>query len=127
MASENQPLKESLGKEAVGRIARSIGAAHPGFPERAFIRTAMQGLAALELKERAGHIISALRKHLPQELPQAIEVLARAGECWQPGKPDDPMGVFAAWPVTDFIGEYGLDHYEQSMDAMQRLTHLFSA
>lgn len=127
MPTANKPLKESLGKEAVQRIARSIGAAHPEFPQPAFIRTAMRGLDGLELKMRVGHIIAALRRHLPRELPRAMETLASAGECWRPGRPDDPMGALAAWPVTDFIGEYGLDHFEPSMDAMRRLTHLFSA
>ena len=112
MPAENQPLKDSLGKEALGRIARSIKRAQGDFDERAFQRAALRGLNELELKARVAHIIALLRRFLPQEIPRAIETLAQVKDHWDWGKADDPLACLAAWPVTDFIAEYGLEHYE---------------
>jgi 3-methyladenine DNA glycosylase AlkC len=127
MSAGNQPLKESLGGEALGRIARSIKGVQPAFDERAFLRAATEGLDELELKARVLHVIKALRGQLPRQIPQAIKTLVRAGERWEPGREGDPLSGFAAWPVVDFIGEHGLEHYDLSMDALRRLTPLWTA
>ena len=98
---ENQPLKDSLGKNALGRIARSIKRTQGDFDERSFQRSAMRGLEELELKARVSHIIAVLRRFLPQEIPRAIETLAQVKGHWDWGNPDDPLACLAAWPVTD--------------------------
>ncbi len=87
----------------------------------------MRGLKELELKARVSHIIAVLRRFLPQEIPRAIETLAQVKGHWDWGNPDDPLACLAAWPVTDFIAEYGLEYFEESMHAMRGLTALFSA
>lgn len=127
MPTKNKPLKESLGAPALGRIARGIKAVSVDFDERGFQRAALRGLDGLELKARVAHIIAVLRRFLPPEIPRAIETLARVKEHWDWGKADDPLSGLAAWPVTDFMGVYGLEHYEESMEALRRLTALFSS
>ena len=34
---------------------------------------------------------------------------------------------FAAWPLIDWVGEYGLDQFDASLKALRKLTELFSA
>lgn len=128
MAREQFFMKDGLGSDAVKRIATALSAADSGFDTQAFRRSAMRGLKALELKARVGHVIGALRKHLPQDTLQALDVLVRAGANWEP-RPEGAGDFFsfAAWPVIDFVGAHGLDHPEESLDALRKLTGLFSA
>jgi 3-methyladenine DNA glycosylase AlkC len=51
----------------------------------------------------------------------------RAGAAWEIGERDDDPYGFAAWPVIDFVGKHGLSHPRESLDALRRLTPLFSA
>lgn len=121
------PFKEGLGPAAIERIARNIVRVEPGFDARAFARDAKRGLDALELKQRVAHVIAALARHLPAEIPRALEILCWAGAAWDTGDPNDKLRGFAAWPIIDFVGEHGLDHFDASLEALRKLTPLFSA
>jgi 3-methyladenine DNA glycosylase AlkC len=46
---------------------------------------------------------------------------------WDPGDPEDPLRGFAAWPMIEMVGFYGLDEPEASLATLRRLTGLFSA
>ena len=121
-------MKDGLGSDAVKRIATTLRAAEPDFDTVAFRRSAMRGLKALELKARVGHVIGALRQHLPQDFLQALDVLVRAGALWERrSETSGEFHGFAAWPVIDFVGKHGLDHPKESLDALRELTGLFSA
>lgn len=120
-------MKDGIGPDAIDRMAASLNGSWADFPHDAFRRDALQGLDTLELKQRVQHLIVVLRRHLPRNVPEALEILQRAPDHWQPGKPGDSMASFAAWPLIDFVGEHGLDCFEASMQTLHRLTALFSA
>lgn len=120
-----QPLKDSLDRDAVVRIAGYFRRVDPAFDEPAFVAQSCEPLDTLELKDRVLHIAHTLRAHLPEDYPAALEYILRAAEIWPSG--EGALHGFAAWPMTDFIGLYGLAHPEESLAAMRRLTHLFSA
>ena len=120
-----QPLKDSLDRDAVVRIAGYFRRVDPAFDEPAFVAQSCEPLDTLELKDRVLHIAHTLRAHLPEDYPAALEHILRATEIWPSG--EGALHGFAAWPMTDFIGLYGLAHPEESLAAMRRLTHLFSA
>lgn len=121
------PFKEGLGPAAIDRIAAQLLRVEPGFDARAFARDAKRGIDALELKQRVRHVIAALARHLPKEIPRALEILCKAGAAWDAGDPSDKLRGFAAWPIIDFVGEHGLEHFDASLEALRRLTSLFSA
>ena len=122
-----EPMKEGLNSAAVRRIAKNLARAWPELASRAFVRDATRGLASLELKQRIEHVIESLKRHLPPDYPEALEVLVRAGKTWDAGDPNDPLRGFAAWPIIDFVGVHGVDHFDASLEALRRLTKLFSA
>jgi 3-methyladenine DNA glycosylase AlkC len=126
--TENQnAFKHGLGEAAVRRIARTIKRAESSFPDQDFIQDALTGLESLELKARVNHVVGVLHTHLPREPLSAIDVLVRAGKDWNVGEPDNSSDGFAAWPVIEFVGTHGLEHLDESMTALRKLTSLFSA
>ncbi len=127
MAKDEKLWKNSLNRVAVKRLAGAIHCAWSPFDHAGFVKTATKGLFALELKARVHHVISALRLHLPEDTKQCLSILVEAGRHFK-GKPDgDALGGFAAWPLVDFVGVYGLSEFDASMKALHALTPLFSA
>jgi 3-methyladenine DNA glycosylase AlkC len=122
-------LKSFFSPDLLRRLAADLARAHPGFPERAFVKDASDGLAALELLDRGKLIAAALARHLPPAYPDAIEVLLRSlgpehskGELLGVG-----MAPFFYLPHVIFVAERGLDHFDLSMRAQYELTKRFSA
>ena len=120
-------MKDGLGAEAVGRIAGSLARTIPGFPESDFIKAAMDGILDLELKDRVRHLVRVLHGYLPGDFPATANILLGLKANWLSGDPDDTLRGFAAWPVIDYVGEYGLDHPGESLAVLRELTSFFSA
>lgn len=122
-------MKEGLGTTAVARIARSIAAAFEPFDTSAFTSDALEGLQTLELKARVVHIAAALRAHLPEDFDALLNVLVAAAPSWDRGEASDSVSGFAAWPMLHLIGEHGVtdDTFEASLEALRRLSHLFTS
>ena len=104
-----------------------IRAVHADFPHDAFLKDALSGFGPLSLTGRGFQIAAALRKHLPAEYPQAIDVLLAST-----GQPHDHrasggMAAFLYMPHLFFVAQHGLDHFEESMRAQYALTQLFTA
>jgi hypothetical protein len=69
------PLKDSFGPEIPRRIGEAIAAVDFRFPVQAFLTDALDAYEALELTPRARHIAIALRRHLPADYEDAIDLL----------------------------------------------------
>lgn len=125
--AEQRLMKDGLDAAAVERIAGSLARVAPNFAKTQFVSDAIDGLVPLELKSRVRHISAALNNHLPADFEKAAEILLSLKSNWIPGDPEDSLGGFAAWPVIDYVGEYGLDHPEIALTVLKELTSLFSA
>lgn len=122
-----QPLKDGLDRAVVDRIAETFVRVMPAFDRAGFVRQACHGLDGLELKDRVIRIAETLNALLPQPFPKALAVILEAAQIWHKAEPGDSFGGFAAWPIIDFVGLYGIDHPEEALPALRRLTPLFSA
>ena len=122
-----QPLKDGLNRAVIERIAATFASVEPDFATTGFSRRACDGLERLELKDRVVRIAESLHAVLPKPFPKALAVILKAAETWPDHDPDDALGGFAAWPIIDFVGLYGIDHPDESLPALRRLTPLFSA
>lgn len=119
-------FKDEINPAVVVRIGAALAAFQPGFPEDAFAADGRRGLAGLEMKDRVRHVMAALSRHLPDDFPQALEAVRQAALLLdEDGQP--LLSGFAAWPLIDWVGEYGLDHPDLSLEALRRMTHRFSA
>ncbi len=122
-----EPFKEKLNRRAIDEIATNLAAVEASFPKQRFVRDACRGLASLELKARVTHIIAALHRALPGDYLDALRIIVDAGASWRSLTAPGPTAGFAKWPIIDFVGTHGLGHPAQSLDALRRLTSLFSA
>ena len=120
-------MKDGLGPVAVDRLAGALAAGDPDFPVARFRRAALKGLDALELKERVNHLIAVMDAHLPGSYAAALAVVKKAGRHFPAAGPNDPLGGFAAWPLIDWVPTRGLGSPAASLEALRRLTTLFSA
>lgn len=125
---ERRFMKDGLDAAAVQRIGAALAeVAPPQFDRRAFEKEAVAALGPLELKARVHHVVAVLGRHLPGDFKKTAAILRRVPEAWDAGKPSDPFRSFAAWPVIDYVGVYGLGHPEIALETLRRLTGMFTA
>jgi 3-methyladenine DNA glycosylase AlkC len=123
-----EPLKNHFGPDVPRLISRSIAGVWPAFPCKEFIKDSLQGYEALELVPRSRQIAATLQTYLPQDYEEAIDILRQSLQVLEAERNDDhPMSGFVYMPHCVFVAEYGVDHFELSMEANYELTQLFTA
>jgi len=98
-----------------------------GFPSEKFVKDGLNGLMQMELKQRVLHLIDILHRYFPADFTETAEILYRIRENWDEGDEDNPLSGFAAWPLIDYVGVYGLGYHEKSLNLLKHLTSMFSA
>ncbi len=96
------------------RLAAEIKKAHPAFVEKEFHKDATYNLAELELNGRMRQTSMALRKYLPKDYEEALRILFAVAP--------NIDGGYANLVYPDFVGLYGHDHFDTSMDALKFFT-----
>jgi len=122
-----EPLKTFFNEEAVRRIAAMLRAAHPAFPERRFVTEASEGLEALELMDRARHIMRAMHRALPEDFERTARILQSSLGPPLEGTEGHGMSVFLYLPYSLYVAEHGLEHFEPAMRLQHALTQRFTA
>lgn len=121
-----EPLKNNFGPAVPRAIAAMLASHYPGFHAKAFITETLKGYDELELMPRGRHIARVLRHYLPEDYPQAAAIIvASLHNCADVS--ESSMSSFVYMPFTFFVAEYGLDHFEESMQAQYELTQHFTA
>lgn len=128
-------LKHHLSEAAVARISQCFIALEAEcieqqgmpFDAQRFQQLALTGLAPLSLKQRVQHLIKALHACLPADFLKAAAILQQCPSAFPIADQEDKMAVFAAWPLIDYVAEYGLAHPEVALDTLAILTSMFSA
>jgi 3-methyladenine DNA glycosylase AlkC len=128
-------LADLLDGEAVDCLAHNLALVHPRFDGESFRHAALDGLKPLAILQRGHHLARVLRKHLPANYGDAIEILLRSLTLPLTRTDDLGLGVFFYLPHVAFVAAYGLDAahnggrdpFEISMRAQRELTRRFSA
>ncbi|NVJ54008.1 MAG: DNA alkylation repair protein [Campylobacteraceae bacterium] len=109
-----EQLKNVYTKEYINNLANKIKENHQKFDIDSFINSIFNSTwETLELKMRMRHIAITLNEYLPLPYKEQLEILKPASK--------DFTG-FEAMFFQDFVEVYGLDDFENSMDALEVFT-----
>lgn len=122
-----EPLIAQYGPDVPQAIARMVAAVHPQFSVDAFVRDVLTGYDALGLMPRGKHIAHALKRHLPKDYGEALDILLASASQPHGRSPDLSLASFLYLPHTMFVAEFGRGHFELSMQAQHALTQRFTA
>lgn len=119
MAENENAFKHMINDSVVKQIATAISKADPKFNSKKFL-TLTSELKPLELKERVKLITKHLHANLPSDYLKALNTLVSAME-------NSSLSGFSLWPFSEYISQFGTDHFNESMKAMYVLTQKFTA
>jgi len=115
-------LKDILNAETVRWLSDGLARAYPAFDGTRFKKACLSGLPALELKERASHIATAMHRFLPAEFPAAAQIIAASLGPEVPPTGENGIGVLRYMPHDSFIERFGLDHPQEAFGLQEELT-----
>jgi 3-methyladenine DNA glycosylase AlkC/predicted GIY-YIG superfamily endonuclease len=114
-----EPLKNIYTREYVERLATELIAAGGELVEDDFCSAAMgDGWESLELKERTTRLRKCLYEFLPSTYQDALPIILKAA---------NTFGGYQGMFFPEYVEAYGLDHWEDSMAALEVLTIYSSA
>jgi len=112
-------FKHAFNGALVQQMADSIRRYFPQFNAAAFLVIESQ-LADREMKARVHLIRDALAAELPENYPEALDILVSVLK-------DNQLKGFSVWPIAEFIQTYGLDYPDISLDALAIVTQYFTS
>lgn len=114
-----EPLKNVYTKAYIQRLAKELAKAGLKFDEEAFVKRVLASpWRELELKARTTKICLALHAVLPKNFKQACAILKSAGKTF---------GGYEGMFFPEYVGRFGLEDWEVSMQALEVLTGYSSA
>lgn len=115
-------IKRYFGKNLTILLSKKILVIYPEFDAKSFQKEAKTTLPPLELVARTAEIARLLKKNLPSDYKKTIKILV---QIFGPEN-ERETGMFTTgywlWPVGKFIELYGVDYFQESMDAIYELT-----
>lgn len=112
-------FKNIINEAVVKKISAAITSVYPAFPSKDFIRVRTK-LGDLELKARVLIITQYLKETLPEDFEKSVKILVKAME-------KSELKGFELWPFSEYISQFGLNHFDKSLKAMYILTQKFTA
>src|SRR5690349_18404464 len=101
-------LKEWFDDSRYRFLAGQLATLHPRFDQKRFLRRALDGLEERSLLQRLRRTSEAAREALPLDYRESLAVLRELAPKIDHG--------FVTLFLPDFVGLYGLDDFETSME-----------
>jgi 3-methyladenine DNA glycosylase AlkC len=127
MAAEASPTAikrptDYFGVPLAELLAKKIGQHFSAFNRKAFLHNVKSSCETLSLTQRVELIADNLNHQLPQNFSRATRILHKI---MGPENPNE-TGMFTHYywllPVAKYIEKYGLDHYSESIAAIEEIT-----
>lgn len=118
-----EPLKNLLHPALVETMAAHIAANATGFDRVRFVDIACRNMEQLELMQRALQIRDALEETLPDDFETAAAALSAS----LPQSGRSGITGWALLPVSQFVAQKGLGHFDLSLALLKQLTPYFTA
>lgn len=126
MAEESKLFKDVFFKPGfIKEFGEALSFAMPGFDKKAFEKNVFdKDWQHKELKQRTRHIVLVLHALLPKDFPIAVQVILKTVEhLRKQGIKEVSFGYMA---LPEYIEVYGLEHYKESVQAMENITRFMS-
>ncbi|MES2537675.1 MAG: DNA alkylation repair protein [Pseudomonadota bacterium] len=107
-------LKEIFDASRFRHIAEQTAAIHPAFDGAQFLALSLTGLNDLSLLQRLRRMTESLHATLPADYRQTLGILRRLAPRIN--------NNFVTLVLPDYVGLYGLDDFDASMDALKFFT-----
>lgn len=120
-AKDPQPflLKEFFNRDFIEHLANAVAGTKAPFKKTAFMQDVLDAdHKNRELKQRMRHTAAMLRRYLPEPYTDAVEILMKASP---------HVTGFGAMVLPDFVEQFGLEHYDQSIAALELFTQSSSS
>ena len=121
-APESGQWKDYLNRDRMEQIAgvftevfsEESAKASRSFKREAFVdAVCTDEFFALELKDRIAYVARVLRDFLPAQYDKAVKILVKAAPT---------MGGWGNWALTSYVEQFGIEHFETSVNALRELT-----
>lgn len=112
--STMEPLKEMFNVKYVEGLAGLIKGVYPEFKSKDFKEVITKALPELELNQRLRLISKNLGAFLPQDFEESLSILKKVIP--------STSGGYTNLVFPDFVGLYGMQHRELSLDALRYFT-----
>jgi 3-methyladenine DNA glycosylase AlkC len=112
--AENTALKEIFDARQFRTVARDVAGVYRGFDAERFLDIALAGLDALSLMQRLRRMSQALHATLPADYRRAVKILRALAPRIEHG--------FVTLALPDYVGQYGQDDFDVSMEALKYFT-----
>ncbi len=116
---ERKPLKDIFDEKRFQLIGKGVAAVWAPFDVEQFLEIGLRDHTQFTLLQRLRRVSIALRQTLPTDFLEALDILYKL-------VPRTEKGVVSLF-LPDFAGQYGLEHFEASMQALKVFTKLGSA
>ena len=114
-----EPLKNAYNKKFIATLSKEISHVYPTFQSSEFQRSIFDAdWKHKELKQRMRHITETLAAHLPDDYAKALTILKPASE---------KFSGFEPMFFPDYVELYGMDHYQESIIALEHFTQFSSS
>lgn len=120
--SNPRAFKHQMGVETVRRLAAALKQAHSDFRDRRFISRVAKQIEPLELKQRIELVTDVMAEELPQDYPAALEIVTSTLGPELEGTDNVSKNMFFYWPHAHFVQTRGLEHFDESLEAMVEIT-----
>jgi 3-methyladenine DNA glycosylase AlkC len=121
-----EPLKNIYSKAFIDELTTVLKKVYPALDTNRFTKLVFnKDWPEKELKQRMRHIAEVLRQVLPEKFTEATEILIRCVEELQKTHKGEMSLSFMIFP--DFVELYGIDDFENSINAFEKITQLASA
>ncbi len=128
-----EPFKNLFSEKVIASMGDHFARVWTEFPREEFVAAASEGLDGLELKQRSQQITQAMAIALPADFALAADILHRslAQETYVRKKEEHicPEGIcgWAIMPMTYYVGQYGLGHFDLAMELLREMTKRFTS
>lgn len=109
-----EPLKEMFNKNYYRQLSDAIKQVFPAFDQPAFLKDIYATYPSLELNERLRLTSRQLHHYLPADYLVALNILKKTAPQLSTG--------YTALVFPDYVSQFGLDHFELSLEALKYFT-----